>query len=374
MHFLTILRYKLLVYVTFGKKKENYKNKLKAINENGLCSAVKKLELRCNELAKSLKEDRKFYLYTNEFEKKYACEFFDYIKQDGFLSKYKALIKNLDDKSIATVGKIISRLQLIEYNSLPLDLFDSKEAFARENIMNELTKSIVKISETCFAWRDYLLPVKWFESCVFYNKHCTDKINKNNFVNKDIIDAGGFIGDSILILSTLTKKKVYSFEPSKKSFETMQRVLELNGIKNAICENVALGVVSGEVEFYDRLSCSSIKELNPVFKADELYTVPIIKLDDYVKEHNLEVGLIKTDLEGAELDFLLGAKETITTQRPTLLISIYHTPKDFFEIKPLIESWNLGYTIKIVKETDDSIFIETLLIAEVNSDMKEAIT
>lgn len=40
-------------------------------------------------------------------------------------------------------------------------------------------------------------------------------------------------------------------------------------------------------------------------------TVPMITVDDYVNNNNLEVGLIKVDIEGAEPLFLEGAKNTI---------------------------------------------------------------
>jgi hypothetical protein len=52
----------------------------------------------------------------------------------------------------------------------------------------------------------------------------------------------------------------------------------------------------------------------------------------------------------------------IIKYKPILLISIYHNKKDFFEIKPLIESWNLGYTFKIRKLLSD--WQEIMLIAE----------
>lgn len=52
------------------------------------------------------------------------------------------------------------------------------------------------------------------------------------------------------------------------------------------------------------------------------------------------------------MEFLKGAKETICTQKPAMLLSIYHQASDYFGIKPLIESWNLGYTFKIHKGVD----------------------
>ena len=91
----------------------------------------------------------------------------------------------------------------------------------------------------------------------------------------------------------------------------------------------------------------------------------IITLDGYTKENNIEVGFIKVDIEGFEMEFLKGAKETIARDKPAMLISIYHQGSDFFDIKPLIESWNLGYKFKIHKPIDHSIIAETALYCEV---------
>jgi len=73
----------------------------------------------------------------------------------------------------------------------------------------------------------------------------------------------------------------------------------------------------------------------------------MISIDEFVEERALNVGLIKLDVEGAEYEVVLGVKETIMKQKPILVISLYHTFKDFFEIKPLIESWGLGYKFEI---------------------------
>ena len=87
-------------------------------------------------------------------------------------------------------------------------------------------------------------------------------------------------------------------------------------------------------------------------------------LDDFVRKNNIEVGLIKVDIEGYEQHFLKGAEQTIKTQKPALLISIYHNIDDYLHIKPMIESWNLGYKFKI-RKPEESLFLETLLIAEI---------
>jgi hypothetical protein len=67
-----------------------------------------------------------------------------------------------------------------------------------------------------------------------------------------------------------------------------------------------------------------------------------------VRENKLQIGLIKTDIEGGESALLRGAEQTIREQKPILIISIYHSYADFFGIKPLIESWNLGYQFTLI--------------------------
>jgi hypothetical protein len=94
--------------------------------------------------------------------------------------------------------------------------------------------------------------------------------------------------------------------------------------------------------------------------------INITTLDTYITEHDeLKIGLIKVDIEGFEQEFLAGARSTIHTQKPAMLISIYHNADDFFNIKTIIEGWNLGYKFKIRQGMHTFPVIETVLIAEV---------
>lgn len=88
-------------------------------------------------------------------------------------------------------------------------------------------------------------------------------------------------------------------------------------------------------------------------------------LDHYMQDKDFEIGMIKVDIEGAEQIFLAGARRTIEKFKPVLLLSIYHNAYVFFEIKPLIESWKLGYKFRIHKPVDYSVSREVLLIAEI---------
>ena len=138
----------------------------------------------------------------------------------------------------------------------------------------------------------------------------------------------------------------------------------MNNLQNVVPVKYALGNKTETTHMNVHDSGSTILESNREGMQKE--EIKIITIDKYVKNNNLNIGLIKTDVEGFEPQLLEGAKETICTQKPVLLISIYHNMHDMFEIKPMIESWNLGYKFKIIKCHNTKFLHETMLIAEHN--------
>ena len=69
------------------------------------------------------------------------------------------------------------------------------------------------------------------------------------------------------------------------------------------------------------------------------------------------------DIEGAELNALIGAKEVINKFKPKLAISIYHDIYDFFKIPEFIESLKLNY--KFYLDHFTPFRYETVLFAKV---------
>lgn len=62
-------------------------------------------------------------------------------------------------------------------------------------------------------------------------------------------------------------------------------------------------------------------------------TVRLVALDDLALER---CDVIKMDIEGSELDALEGARKTIRTHQPNLLISAYHKFSDLWKIPELV--------------------------------------
>ena len=184
----------------------------------------------------------------------------------------------------------------------------------------------------------------------FIDLNLTDK-DKEFLKDKNIIDAGAFRGDTSLPLSPITNKNIYAFEPFDESFEGLKKNIAANNIKNIIPVKKSLGNINGERTLYlagdnaqGITSNPNAREYDTELKVEE------ITVDKFVEENNLDVGYITIDVEGAEMDLLEGALNTIKTQRPILTISIYHKVTDFFEIIPWIDDLGLDYEFNVVKE------------------------
>jgi FkbM family methyltransferase len=188
-------------------------------------------------------------------------------------------------------------------------------------------------------------------------------------IGKDIIDGGSFSGDSAMVFTEFNPRKVYAFEPNPDTIPVLKQVLQDNSTvlgnrKNQIeVVPLALGGSKGTLTLFSlgelHTGATILQTRQESYKNKShasSYEVDVISIDEYAQEHSLEVGLIKLDIEGAEYDTILGAKETIMKQKPLLIISLYHTLKDFFEIKPLIESWNLGYQFAIRHDHPAHVF------------------
>ena len=87
----------------------------------------------------------------------------------------------------------------------------------------------------------------------------------------------------------------------------------------------------------------------------------IVTLDKFCGDRNISnIKLIKADVEGMGLDMLLGAKNTIRSNRPVLSLSIYHNKEELFGIYQTLKTWNLDYHF-IVKNLLHNIAELTLI-------------
>lgn len=324
-----------------------------------------KLYYHINEIEQNMSKN---LFYTHKFEQNIIRNAFGDIKKDeNFKKSFFKLIKNLDNESIDILIQIFNRIEKIYWapENIHLDLYTAEEKEKIRDLKENFTDKIMKISSDLYYYNGYYLPINSFEDSVFYYRHGLDHLTTlDKLGNKAIMDVGGFIGDSILILSPLTTGKIYSFEAVQKNYNLMKKTVALNNIQNAVLVNKALGSSNCQTEISIAGSSSTIENCSNI-KYSNTETVECITLDDYVTENNIDVGLIKVDIEGFEQEFLRGARKTIEQHKPILMISIYHKLDDLLNIKPMIEEWNLGYTFRIYRPSISKIVAETLLIGEI---------
>jgi FkbM family methyltransferase len=171
------------------------------------------------------------------------------------------------------------------------------------------------------------------------------------------IDGGAYIGDTArLFIEQYGSDKVYALEPEPHSFAALNANIEKWDLGARIVpEPFALSDTTQELTLWGQGMGASLLGKAGV-SIDEAATCVSTTIDSYVEERAIaKIGLIKLDIEGAEQNALRGGMKTIMKHRPVLVISIYHTAADFFEIKPMLESRGLPYNFSIRRITDDFI-------------------
>jgi len=247
---------------------------------------------------------------------------------------------------------------LYRYNAF----FDETERRKQTEIFRNYDKSVVR--------KKYLLPLNYYPHEIFYFEDGLGYLSKTDLLKikgKDVLDCGAFIGDSSLIFTKYHPSKVYCFEPVKNNYKLLLKTVSLNKLTNKMIPKLmGVGNKHEWLPVYGYSADSSVKVDVTLMNKEyvkQKEKIEVIKIDDFVFENNLDVGLIKYDIEGNEYNAIVGAQQTIKKFKPLLIVSIYHTAKDFFEIKPFLEKLNPKYKFLIRKLDPFNPTTETVLIA-----------
>lgn len=176
---------------------------------------------------------------------------------------------------------------------------------------------------------------------------------------KDFVDCGAYVGDSAFYMLKYRPRKIYAFEPSPVNYELLLKTIQLNGLQEVVPLRKGLGEKSSAAAIYLNKAGSRIALDSDLPSATQ--PIEITTLDEECRGMN--VGVIKMDIEGFEYNAVKGALETIRRDRPVLLISIYHTGKDFFEILPMLRSLDLSYRFRFIDLSPASPLSEKMLVA-----------
>jgi FkbM family methyltransferase len=139
-----------------------------------------------------------------------------------------------------------------------------------------------------------------------------------------VLDIGANIGFYSVIAagarSSCVSGAVHAFEPNPRIFAELERNLALNHFTNAHAHCQAVGDNVSETTLYvqeNAITYSSLRRTQDFLT--QAIRVPVTTLDAYAREKKLKLGLIKLDVEGAELLALRGARQVLERDRPTVL-------------------------------------------------------
>ena len=131
-----------------------------------------------------------------------------------------------------------------------------------------------------------------------------------------IFDVGAGVGCFSVLFSRLAiQGHIYAFEPTA-TVELLRANLAHNGCGNVQGEQLALGSKTGAIE-------DSISQVWG-HKA-ERQVHPFYRLDDYVRNNNItRLDCIHVDVDSFAFEVLLGARETLHTLKPTIVVTLSH--------------------------------------------------
>lgn len=157
-----------------------------------------------------------------------------------------------------------------------------------------------------------------------------------------LVDCGAFDGDTIRLLTSMVGdrfKAVQAIEADTVSggkLETYRASLPAAMAEKIHHLEYAVGASRCILQFAMTGDATSKIE-------DAGVDVQCVPIDELFADE--PVTLIKMDIEGAEYDALVGARQVIERDSPVLAICVYHTQSDVWRIPLLVDSMGLGYKL-----------------------------
>lgn len=275
--------------------------------------------------------------------------FKEYISSQDMRTRIELLKNNMDTESLHVIDVIY--LRILNY---PESKYNIKVSTNKQNIVGGLLDVEKKSRGEFLSDISYIFPHKSMDVSVFYFKHGLEILPKSigsYILNRDFVDIGAFIGDSALVFSRYNCKKIYSIEISEQSIQKYKKTMQDNHVDPALYEIINMGVADRDdlEPLYLTDNGSSGFSLKRNIGRGKTVMVKRKSLDTIVKEYCIQPGFIKADIEGAALDMVKGAVETLRQYRPVLSFAIYHNPQELFEVKPFLENILTDYVYCIRK-------------------------
>lgn len=143
----------------------------------------------------------------------------------------------------------------------------------------------------------------------------------------EFVDVGAFLGYFTLAAAARVESRgrVWAFEPSAESRRLLERSVARNHLGNVTVVPLALGGSPGVAALSQPANPSMARLVRT--DLERLPRVEVTTLDGWCRDSGARPSVMKIDVEGAELEVLAGAAETLRRHRPSLVIEAHHGPR-----------------------------------------------
>ena len=314
-------------------------------------------------------------VYKNNDKRKYigltpvhpqAVDFIKYCFANDFTFDTSVYYPESDEKTLGRVVDNRIKSVLGGYGKIALDK-DQQDYYKQSlelkaKVCKEGTKYRLNVEGS-----DYFLPENSFPGQTYihdYGLRYLPEYVKEYIEGKDFLDFGAYIGDaSIFFAKKYNPRRLYAYEPIAESAKRVAETVKMNNIDCITVVQKGIGDTIEDIDiFIDPLASSSCSINNSMVSSEnKSQRISISTIDNDCKD--MHVGLIKMDIEGAEYAAIKGGLEVIKRDKPVLLISMYHTGKDFFEIPPMLKEAVPDYKFRFLDLEAHFPLYEKILVA-----------
>ena len=138
-----------------------------------------------------------------------------------------------------------------------------------------------------------------------------------------VADIGAFVGDSAIYFALRGTRRIYAIEPHPGAYTEMLENIKLNNMEDKIIPmNLALGSVPGRIKI-PNVDISTTGGTYHGLRSDGDVEVPMITLEQVMRDYGVEPDILKMDCEGCEFDVILNDYEHVRLFRE--LVFEYHS-------------------------------------------------
>jgi len=160
-----------------------------------------------------------------------------------------------------------------------------------------------------------------------------------------VVEVGGHIGYMSMFFAELVGEigRVVVFEPGRNNLPYLRRNVSCMPAVQLI--ETAVSDRDGTAEFFEEALTGQNNSLLGDYRrfeenrqkafSQQSYSrteVKTVRLDTYLRQHQLRPSLIKIDVEGAESLVLAGAAVVLAEQLPVLVVEVTHKASDVFDL------------------------------------------